>query len=132
MISFVKTLEAMVQLTKEGPRVFSIFLLAYTPIAKYKFACYRSGTMSRRTPTSGMSLQEWKDLQGISWSAFARLVPCSHPYPRMIASGQVRPSYAMAVRIEAITNGAVPRSQWYPPEDDFIADKNKEVGDMEI
>jgi len=66
----------------------------------------------------GMSLQQWLEVTEMSYAAFARLVPCSIGYPRMIAQGIANPSYPMACRIEALTGGAVPRTRWYPPGED--------------
>lgn len=65
----------------------------------------------------GMSLQQWLEAVEMSYAAFAREVPCSIGYPRMIAQGLARPSYEMACRIEKITGGAVPRTRWYPTGD---------------
>lgn len=65
----------------------------------------------------GMSLREYCEVAGMSFSEFARRVPCSTSYPRMIAKGEAWPSYKMAKRIEALTDGIVPRTRWYPPED---------------
>lgn len=60
-----------------------------------------------------MNLLEWKQEQGISFSEIARRIPCSQPYPGMIAKGK-RPSWKMATRIQEITGGAVSRTNWYP------------------
>ena len=65
----------------------------------------------------GMSLREYIETSGISYSEFARRVPCSTSYPRMIAKNEAWPSFKMAKRIEALTDGIVPRTRWYPPED---------------
>lgn len=62
----------------------------------------------------GLTLQEWLDLEGLSYSAFSRLVPCAVSYPRLLAHGLQRPSYEMACRIETITGGQVSREQWFP------------------
>jgi hypothetical protein len=63
----------------------------------------------------GEGLGAWLRSQGVSYAAFARLVPCSIAYPGMVARGDARPSYRMACRIEELTQGAVPRTRWYPP-----------------
>lgn len=86
--------------------------------------------MSKQRTVQGMSLQEWLDLQGMSYSAFSRLVPCSTRYPRMLALGLARPSYAMAKRIEEVTDGMVPRSRFFPPEDDY--NTGEKLGDIEL
>lgn len=62
----------------------------------------------------GLSLREYCDASGLSYSAFARKVPCSTSYPRMIATGVAWPSYTMACRIEQLTDKHVPRTRWYP------------------
>lgn len=79
----------------------------------------------------GLSLQAWLDISEMSYSAFARLIPCSISYPRMIAQGLVVPSYRMATRIEKVTGGEVPRTRWYPsgptsPKDgdDLVSEEN--------
>lgn len=77
-----------------------------------------------------MSLQEWLDVTETSYSAFARDVPCSTSYPRLLAQSLARPSYALATRIEALTSGAVPRSTWYPPETEY--NKPQEIEDLEL
>lgn len=64
---------------------------------------------------TGLSLETWLKTIEMSYSEFARLVPCHVSYPRMIAKGTAWPSYKMAKRIEEITDGAVPRIRWYPP-----------------
>ncbi len=65
----------------------------------------------------GISLAEYCKAAGISYSEFARRLPCSVAYPRMIATGKAWPSYSMATRIERMTDRHVPRTRWYPPED---------------
>lgn len=80
----------------------------------------------------GMSLQDYLEATETSYSAFARQVPCSIGYPRMIAQGLAKPSYAMACRIERITNGAVPRTRWYPPGDENHTTSNTPIEDLEI
>jgi hypothetical protein len=62
----------------------------------------------------GVSLQEWLEASEMTYHAFARLIPCSRSYPRTIALGLRRPSYEMAIRIEEVTGGLVPRTRWYP------------------
>jgi len=62
----------------------------------------------------GLTLQEWLDASELSYSAFARSVPCSTSYPRLLAHGLARPSYEMATRIEELSGGLVPRTNWYP------------------
>ena len=69
-------------------------------------------------PGPGLTLQEWLELTGTSYSAFSRQIPCSVAYPRMLALGLARPSYEMAVRIEQLTRGEVPRTNWYPSSDE--------------
>lgn len=77
----------------------------------------------------GLTLQQWLELAGMSYSAFSRLLPVSTRYPRMIARGLARPSYELACRIEQVTEGQVLRTQWYPappPQD------NKQSEDDEL
>ena len=61
-----------------------------------------------------MTLDEWKQVSGLTYTAIATLIPCSKPYPGMIAKGKVRPSWKMACRIEEISSGQVSRTIWYP------------------
>ena len=63
----------------------------------------------------GLTLQQWLDATETSYSAFSRLLPCSVGYPRQLARGLARPSFEMALRIEQVTDGAVPRTLWFPP-----------------
>ena len=65
--------------------------------------------------TGGLTLQQWLDATETSYSAFSRLLPCSVGYPRQLARGLARPSFEMALRIEQVTDGAVPRTLWFPP-----------------
>ena len=75
----------------------------------------------------GLTLDDWIRVNEMSYSEFARLIPCSTSYPRLLAKGLAKPSYRMAVRIEKVTLGEVPRSRWFPPEhreglvDDLLA-----------
>lgn len=63
-----------------------------------------------------MTLDEYIQTTGITKSEFAQIIPCAYSYPGMIIKGVV-PSYRMAKRIEQVTNGLVPRSNWYPVSD---------------
>ena len=61
-----------------------------------------------------MTLDEWRSVSGLTWSDIAELICCSKPYPGMISKGKAHPSFKMACRIEEISNGLVPRTNWYP------------------
>lgn len=66
-----------------------------------------------------MTLPEYVDKyknegKEISYSSIAKLIPCHFSYIGKIANGTRMPSYAMARRIEQITNGEVKRTNWYP------------------
>lgn len=52
----------------------------------------------------------------VNYSTIAEQVPCAPQYISMIANGKRRPSFIMARRIEQITNGQVPKTNWYPDE----------------
>lgn len=52
----------------------------------------------------------------VSYSSIAREVPCKAHYISMIAMGKRRPSYDMAKRIEMVTDGEVPVTNWYENE----------------
>ena len=60
-----------------------------------------------------MSLDDWARYTGLTYTDIAKLIPCSQPYPGMIASGRAKPSWKMACRIEEISNGLVPRTNWF-------------------
>lgn len=62
-----------------------------------------------------MSLEEYISAHGMTNTEFAKLIPCSYSYPSMIIKGKARPGYKMAIRIESVTGGLVPRTNWYPP-----------------
>ncbi len=70
-----------------------------------------------------MTLSEWKDISGLTWSEIAQLVPCSKPYPSMVDRGKAHPSFKMACRFEEISNGLVKRTAWYP-------DPSKSIGKL--
>lgn len=57
------------------------------------------------------SKEQGKD---ISYSSIARDIPCDVSYIGKVARGEKFPSYEMAVRIERVTYGNVPRTLWYP------------------
>lgn len=63
-----------------------------------------------------MTLQQWLEKENMRPGKFAKLIPCSAPYPGMIMRGDAKPSYKMAVRIEQITGGEVPRTNWFPAD----------------
>lgn len=52
----------------------------------------------------------------VNYSTLAALIPCAPQYISMIANGKRQPGYAMARRIEQVTNGEVSRRNWYPDE----------------
>ena len=52
----------------------------------------------------------------VTYASIARDIPCHFSYIGKIASGRKMPSYTMARRIEQVTDGAVPRTNWYPNE----------------
>ena len=70
-----------------------------------------------------MTLLEYLTATGMTKTQFSELIPCSYSYPGMIIKG-LRPSYDMACRIESVTSGLVPRTNWYPP--------GEEVKELEI
>lgn len=67
-----------------------------------------------------MTLKEWADLSGLTWTDIALLVGCSTPYPGMVARGKAFPSWKMAKRFEEISNGLVPKTNWYPDNEEPI------------
>lgn len=61
-----------------------------------------------------MTLEEWRLISGLTYADIAELIPCSKTYPGMIARGKVTPGFKMACRIEEVTQGLVPRTNWFP------------------
>lgn len=78
----------------------------------------------------GLTLQQWLDTTETSYSAFSRLLPCSVGYPRQLARGLARPSFEMALRIEQVTDGAVPRTLWFPPPAQSNDDDKSTIEDL--
>lgn len=70
-----------------------------------------------------MSLAEYLQVTGLTKTEFSKLLPCSYSYPGMIIKG-LTPSYKMAKRIEQVTSGLVPRTNWYPAGEEL---EHKEV-----
>lgn len=62
-------------------------------------------------------LQIYLDKNGYSKIFFAQKIPCSYSLPGMWISGSARPSHKMALRIAAVTNNEVPKTVFYPDED---------------
>ena len=62
-------------------------------------------------------LQHYLDATGTRQSAMAALLGISRGYMSQMVSGLKLPSLDLAVRIERITNGAVPASAWIPMPD---------------
>lgn len=52
----------------------------------------------------------------VNLSTIAKEIPCTPAYMSMIAGNKANPSYQMAKRIELITNGLVPKTNWYNNE----------------
>jgi transcriptional regulator with XRE-family HTH domain len=51
---------------------------------------------------------------------FAKLIPCTDALVSYFVNAQRLPSYRMAMRIQEITNGAVPASVAYPTQDEIV------------
>ena len=62
-----------------------------------------------------MTLQEYRNLFGVSYSHIARKCEVSMAAISQIATGKLNPSFDLAVLIETATAGNVPRDNWYPP-----------------
>lgn len=61
-----------------------------------------------------MTLEAYISAHGMTNTEFAKLIPCSYSYPGMIIRGKAKPGFQMACRIESVTGGLVPRTNWYP------------------
>ena len=59
-----------------------------------------------------MTLDEYLIRNGISRAAFARAIGSHRSAVTMMCQGVIKPSLERAVRIELVTNGAVPPSVW--------------------
>lgn len=77
-----------------------------------------------------MTLEEWRRASNLTYQAIADLIPCSGSYPHMIATGKAQPGYRMAVRIEQVSNGMVPRTNWYPSEETPKIDDVPNISEM--
>lgn len=53
----------------------------------------------------------------VSYSSIAREIPCHVTYIAKVANGTRMPSYAMARKIEQMTDGEVKRTNWYPDDE---------------
>lgn len=53
----------------------------------------------------------------VSIRSLAREIPCDPSYVAKIARDEKFPSYLMARRIENVTNGLVPKTNWYPQDE---------------
>ena len=59
-----------------------------------------------------LTLSEWLDAQAISRAEFARRCEYDPSNLTKLLRGAVRPSLDVAVRIERVTEGAVPATGW--------------------
>ncbi len=69
-----------------------------------------------------MTLEEYLTSSEMTKSDFAKMVPCSYSLPGMWIKGKANPSYKMACRIENVTKGLVPRTNWYPAPPKDVTD----------
>ncbi len=76
-----------------------------------------------------MTLKEWIEASNLSYEEVSRLIPCSATYPWMLAHGKARPGWKMAKRIEAVTFGAVPTTNWFN-SDSEASDGSEEYEDV--
>lgn len=60
-----------------------------------------------------MDLLEYKVAYSTSLNQLAKQIPCARQYLSNVSRGKEFPSYKMACRIESVTNGKVPRTNWY-------------------
>jgi len=62
-----------------------------------------------------MTLQEYRTRFGVSYSHISRLCNVTQAAISLIANDKLKPSFDLAVKIEAATSGHVGRDIWYPP-----------------
>jgi hypothetical protein len=99
------------------------------PVDGSQFLLYGTPMTSVDLIKAGRLFQEWLEATGTSASAFSRQVPCSTNYPGMWARGAARPSYRMACRIEELTYGLVPHTNWFPAPELPVDRPTIEIGD---
>ena len=61
-----------------------------------------------------MTLKEWLVSADMRHEDFAALIPCSRSMITLIANGTANPSWKLAMRIEEVTSGKVPKTYWFP------------------
>jgi DNA-binding XRE family transcriptional regulator len=62
-----------------------------------------------------MTLEQYKNKFGTTYAHIARNCGVTQAAISSIATGSKRPSYELAIQIEDITRGLVPRTNWYAP-----------------
>lgn len=65
------------------------------------------------------TLKEWLSASEYTHQQFADLVPCSRSMITLICNGTARPSYKMALRIDELTKGNVPKSIWFAEKEEI-------------
>lgn len=61
-----------------------------------------------------MTLAEYRKVCGVSFTFIARKCGCSIAAISQIASNKMKPTFELAIKIEAATGGNVSREIWYP------------------
>jgi DNA-binding XRE family transcriptional regulator len=61
-----------------------------------------------------MKLPEYKKRFGVQYKYIAKRCNCTPEAISMIATGKMRPSFKLAVKIEKATDGRVSHENWYP------------------
>ena len=61
-----------------------------------------------------MTLEQYRKSTGVSYTYIAGKCDCSITMISETAAGRNTPSFELALKIEAATNGQVSRENWYP------------------
>lgn len=59
-------------------------------------------------------LTEWREQNGVGPTEFARRLKCNRRTVYRYETGEIRPSDDIRIRIEELTQGAVPYEAWRP------------------
>ena len=67
-----------------------------------------------------MSLKEYLVQRRLSYADFAALLEVTPQFIGMVARGQRKPRWELALKIEKLTLGEVSRNQWYDDSEGYV------------
>lgn len=82
-----------------------------TWVKKFNIVSSRAGA---KTLEASMDLKSWLEGNAITHKEFADRIPISRSYVTHIVTGRSSPPYKLACRIEEVTKGEVPKTNWFP------------------